>query len=59
MTTKCGWPGCPAESGQPFTDEWAMCYPDFGMEHEMLCPHHANAYDALTADEHPPTPAKH
>ena len=58
MATKCGWCGCTAESDQPFTDGWAACDPDFGMTHEMLCPHHADAYDALAANPHPLTLAK-
>ncbi len=56
---KCGWAGCTAESNQPFTDGWASCDPEFGMKHEMLCPHHANAYDALSVDEQPPTTSEH
>jgi hypothetical protein len=57
MTTiKCGWPGCPAESSQPFTDGWAICELNFGMGHGYLCPHHAHAYDALSVNEQPPTP---
>ena len=59
MTTiKCGWPGCTAESSQPFADGWASCDPGFGMEHGMLCPHHARAYDALAGNKQPPTSVK-
>jgi hypothetical protein len=57
-TIKCGWPGCTAESNHLFTDGWASCSPDFGMEHEMLCPHHAKAYNALAIDDQPPTPTQ-
>ncbi len=56
---KCDWPSCSAESSQPYTDGWASCSIAFGMEHECLCPHHANAFDALAVNEQPPTPAKH
>jgi hypothetical protein len=28
------------------------------MEHERLCPNHANAYEALAVNNEPPTPAK-
>jgi hypothetical protein len=54
----CGWPGCTAESSQPFTDGWSLGDLDFGMEHGMLCPYHGRVYEELAVNLHPPTLAK-